>query len=90
MIVRGYCLFDSTVFWDAQDAVFGVLNQERRVVCVKIVILLSTLVNHGFREHAEELHDELKLLLLVISGEERFSCVQLSQDTTERPHVDLL
>ena len=46
-----------------------VFDQERRVVSIEIVLLLSTLINHTLWEHTTKLHDEFKLLLLVISRE---------------------
>lgn len=52
------------------------------------MVLLSTLVNHTLWEHATEFHDELKLLLLVISWEERFTGKEFSKDASKRPDID--
>lgn len=69
MILRWNRLFESTIFRDAQDSILGILNEEGRVVVVKVVLLLATFVNHRLWEHSAELHDELKLLLLIVARE---------------------
>lgn len=89
-IVRRDCLLNLATVRDAQNAILGVLDQVRTIVRVEVVILLPTLVDHALREHAEQLHDELKLLLLVVSREQRLASVELGEDAAERPHVDLL
>lgn len=52
------------------------------------MILLAALVNHSVGWHATELHDELELLLLVISGKYWLTSVQLSQDAAKTPDVN--
>ena len=69
LIVRRDCLFESTALWRSQDTILGIFNKERRVICVEIVVLLTTQIYHLLREHPAELHYVLKLLLLVVTWE---------------------
>jgi len=68
----------------------GVLDQEGRVVCIKIVFFFPALVDHGLREDTAEFHDVLKLLLLIVSREDGFAGVKLCKDAPKRPDVDPL
>ena len=52
------------------------------------MILFAALVNHGVWWHTTELHDELELLLLIISRKYWLTGVQLSQDATKTPDVN--
>ncbi len=45
-------------------------------------------VDEVFVRNAEDLHDTRQLLLLVLSREDRETCVQLSENTTQTPHID--
>jgi len=89
-IFTGDSFLESSRAGDSEDAEFLVLDQERRVVSVEVVVLLSALVDHSLRRHPSQLHDKFELLLLVITWEEWLSGVKLCQDAAETPNVDLL
>ena len=78
--------------------VFGILRipnssssiKKWGVIRIKVVILLTTLVNHGIWWHAAKLHYQLKLLLLIVSWEYRLTSIKLCQNTPKTPNVNLL
>lgn len=51
--------------------------------------LLTTQVNHGLGWHATQLHNELKLLLLIVSWEKWLTGIQLCQNAAKTPDVYL-
>ena len=46
-LLRGNTIVDGDAVWDSQEALFGILDKERRVVTIKVVILLTALIYHG-------------------------------------------
>ena len=50
---------DCDTVWDSQESLFGILNEERRVVAIEVVLFLSTLVYHRLGEETTQLHDIL-------------------------------
>jgi hypothetical protein len=52
------------------------------------VLFLSTFVDHALWWHSTQFHDKLNLLLLIVSWEERLSCVKLCQDAPKGPDVN--
>lgn len=53
------------------------------------MVLLPALVDYLRSRNTAQLHDQLELLLLVISGEQRLSRVELGQNAGEAPDVYL-
>ena len=53
-------------------------------------LLSLRVLEHLLRWHSDYIDDELKLLLLVCSWEERKSCEKFDYDATKAPHVNLL
>ena len=45
-------------------------------------------VDEVFVRNSKDFHNTCQLLLLVLAREDRETCIQLSQDTTQTPHVD--
>lgn len=51
-------------------------------------LLAGTLIDKVSVRHTLDLHDARKLLLFVLSREQRVTRIQLCKNTTKRPHVD--
>jgi hypothetical protein len=54
------------------------------------VVLLSAFVNESGIGNTANLHNELELLLLIVSREDGFSCKELCQNTSQAPDVNFL
>jgi hypothetical protein len=54
------------------------------------VVFFSAFVDESGIRNPANLHNELELLLLIVSREDGFSCKELCQNTSQAPDVNFL
>ena len=73
MVLGGQDLLEPFAVGDPHNPLFFILNQEGRVVNVKVVLLLPASFDQGRRRDSADLHNQLELFLLIVPREERLT-----------------